>query len=96
MSMMTMVALTTATAREPTSSPRSRTASVDMSDTIRWGPHWSSTWDMTVSLAMAVTSPTIRLRALLPMPEGSPGATAIDWAWRASSVPATTCRPASS
>ena len=37
-STMTLVALTTATASDPTSSPRSRTASDDSSDTTRCGP----------------------------------------------------------
>jgi uncharacterized protein YaeQ len=44
-----VVALTTAVATEPGSSPNSWTASVLISDTTRCGPHCSSTWDITVS-----------------------------------------------
>lgn len=60
---MTLVALTEAMATAPTSSPSASTASRDMSDTTRKGPHCSSTWAMTVSASTRVTMPRIRLRA---------------------------------
>jgi hypothetical protein len=68
---MTVVDLTTATATEPSSSPRSWTASVLISETTRKGPHWSSTWDITGSDLMSVTRPTNRFRAELATPSGS-------------------------
>ena len=42
-----------------------------ISDTTRCGPHCISTCDITLSLSIAVTSPTKRLRAERPTPEGS-------------------------
>ena len=90
------MALTTAVATEPGSSPNSRTASVLISDTTRCGPHCSSTCDITVSEMISVTSPTNRLRAERPMSEGSAGSTALLRASRASSSPSTTVRPDSS
>ena len=67
---MTVVDLTTATATEPSSSSRSRTASLLISETTRNGPHCSSTWAITSSSLMSVTRPTNRLRAELATPSG--------------------------
>ena len=67
---MTVVDLTTATATEPSSSWRSATASLLISETTRNGPHWSSTCAITVSIRMSVTRPTNRLRAELPTARG--------------------------
>ena len=44
-----------------------------MRETTRKGPHWSSTWAITSSVLMSVTSPTNRLRAELATPPGGPG-----------------------
>src|SRR5690606_6899466 len=63
-STITVVAFTTATARDPGSRANSRTASADMSDTTRCGPDWMSTCAMTPSTCTRVTRPTKRLRAL--------------------------------
>src|SRR6185312_4442499 len=93
-STMTVVALTTATANEPTCRPRSRTASELISDTTRCGPHCISTWAITVSAVIAVTRPTNRLRADRPTPDGSAGGFAWVRANSASSAPAITARPA--
>src|SRR5699024_483452 len=67
-STITVVALTTAVARAPTSRPRSRTASADINDTTRYGPHCRSTCAITSSAAIAVTRPVNRFRALVPLP----------------------------
>ena len=70
--------------------------SADISETTRNGPHWSSTWAMTASVRMSVTSPTNRLRAELARPSGRGGGAAWVRATRASSWPSTTFRPDSS
>jgi len=57
-SSMTLVDLMTATASEPGANSSSRTASVLISDTIRYGPHCISTCAITVSATTEVTSPT--------------------------------------
>ena len=81
---------TTAVATDPGSSLSSRTASVLISETIRWGPHCISTWDITLSEVTVVTSPTSRFRAD-PLPLlGSLGFTALRLASSASSTPSTT------
>lgn len=67
------MALTEAVAIEPGSRPSSCTASVDISETTRCGPHCISTWDITVSEQTSVTSPTQRLRAELTTAVGSSG-----------------------
>ncbi len=70
-STITVVDFTTATATDPGSSPRSRTASLLISDTTRKGPHWSSTCAMTSSVLISVTSPTNRFRAEVAMSPGT-------------------------
>src|SRR5699024_3354980 len=62
-SITTLVALTVAIAGEPTSRPRSWTASVEINEATRNGPHCSSTCDMTVSETILVTKPLSLLRA---------------------------------
>src|SRR5699024_10164532 len=95
-SMTTWVALTTALAILPGSSPSSRAASLLIRDTTRKGPHCSSTWAITVSITTSVTRPTKRLRAEEAVEPCSSGAAAISRACRATSVPSSTLRPAAS
>src|SRR5664279_1953278 len=96
-SMITVVALTTATANLPGSSFISRAASLLISDTTVCGPHCISTWAITPSAITLVTRPTNRLRADLATPDGSGGgAAACRWANSASVTPSTTFRPTSS
>jgi alkylation response protein AidB-like acyl-CoA dehydrogenase len=64
-STITLVALITAVAAMPGRRPRSSTASRDISDTMRNGPHARSTCAMTPSCCTATTTPAIRLRALV-------------------------------
>ena len=71
--MITFVDLMAAIATDPSSSPRSRTASLDMSDTTRNGPHWSSTCAITESVRTSVTRPTKRFRAELDSHTGNGG-----------------------
>ncbi len=85
----------TATATDPSSSSRSRTASVLISDTTRNGPHCSSTCDITASDWMPVTRPTNRLRAELATPEVSGASADWDRAYIASSYPSMVLRPPS-
>src|SRR5690625_2830682 len=59
----TLVALTVAIAGEPTSKPSSCTASVEISDTTRNGPHCNSTFDIITSDSFLVTRPVSLLRA---------------------------------
>src|SRR6478736_2432366 len=92
----TWVDLTLATATEPTSSARSSTDSLESSETMRNGPHWSSTLAMTVSFVMAVTMPRIRLRADAPPMVPTAAGCASSWATAASWAPSTVRRPASS
>ena len=80
---MTVVDFTTAMATDPSSRARSSTASELINETTRNGPHCISTWAITVSRLMSVTSPTKRLRAERPTPLGS--STACAWS-RASSA----------
>src|SRR5690606_41031118 len=54
-SIVTFVALTTAVAMAPGVTPNSWTASVEMRETTRNGPHCISTWLMTVSEMTLVT-----------------------------------------
>jgi len=84
---MTEVALMTATASAPGSSPRSRTASADINETTRWGPDWMSTCAITPSCCTRVTSPTNRLRALERTSAGSAAAWASATARAASASP---------
>ncbi len=62
-SMTTLVDLIDATAGTPGSRPSASAASVEMSDTTRWGPAWISTWAITLSRTTRVTRPGKRLRA---------------------------------
>ena len=69
--MITVVALTTATANRPGSSCISRAASLLISDTTVCGPHCTSTCAITPSAITLVTRPTNRFRADRPTPDGS-------------------------
>src|SRR5690625_4092172 len=92
--MTTFVALTVAIAGEPTAKPRSSTASVEINETPRNGPHCNSTLDMILSESMLVTNPVNLLRADEANSPGTlarPSAAAL--ARAATSVPATTWRP---
>ena len=70
-STMTLVALTIATASEPTSRPRSRTASLDISETTRMRPALHVDLRHHAVELIAVTSPTNRFRALVSTSAGS-------------------------
>ena len=73
-STITVVALTTATAKLPGSSFTLPAACVLIKDTTLCGPHCISTCVMTVSLStFLVTSEVNRFRAELPMPSGLAG-----------------------
>src|SRR5207248_7264625 len=65
-STITLVALTTATARTPGARPSSSAASREIKDTSRYGPACSSTCAMTRSLTTRVTMPWKWLRADRP------------------------------
>ncbi len=64
-STMTVVALMTAVALTPGFRPSWSALSRDMSDTIRWLPHASSTCAITLSRLTEITVPVSRLRALV-------------------------------
>jgi DNA-binding MarR family transcriptional regulator len=64
----TLVALTAAMASMPGSRPSSSTASRLTSDTNRCGPAWISTWAMTVSRTIRVTSPGNLFRSECALP----------------------------
>src|SRR5690606_18915080 len=88
----TVVDLITATASAPGSRPISLTASLDISETIRCGPHCISTCAITRSATTDVTRPTSRLRAELRTSDGSGGAAAWSRANAASAAPSITLR----
>src|SRR5690625_4562636 len=92
----TFVDLIIATANDPSSRPRSRTASLDKSETTRNGPHCNSTCAITASAWMSMTSPTKRFRAELARPPGIGGSEACSRANWATAWPSTTLRPESS
>ena len=93
--MITVVALTTATATLPGSSFNSRAASVLIRETTVCGPHCISTWVITLSLITLVTKPTKRLRAELATPSGLRGSGgALVRKNLARTSPAITLRPA--
>ena len=95
--MITVVALTTATASRPGSSRISRAASLLISDTTVCGPHCTSTCAITPSAMTLVTRPTNRFRADRPTPDGSgAGVAACCRENSASATPSMTLRPTSS